>query len=53
MGFIQEIINKILNLLKPKLESLEAKFYFFGIPIISVSRLMFKIQNNIFIIILF
>ena len=29
MGFIQEIINKILNRLKPKLESLEAKFYFF------------------------
>ena len=53
MGFIQEIINKILNLLKPKLESLEAKFYFFGIPIISFSiLLMFKIQNNIFIVIL-
>lgn len=53
MGFIQEIINKILNRLKLELESLEAKFYFFGIIIISVSILMFKIQNNIFIVILF
>lgn len=56
MGFIQEIINKILNRLKLELESLEAKFYFFGISIISFSvsvLLMFKIKNNIFIVILF
>ena len=48
MDFIQELLNKILNYLKVKIKSLEARFYLFGISIIVFSTiLMLNRQNNI------
>jgi len=46
--FIQETLSKILNYFKAKLESLEAKFYFFGIFIIALSMILTpKFQSSI------
>ena len=46
--FIQETLSKILNYFKAKLESLEAKFYFFGIFAIALSMILTpKFQSSI------
>ena len=48
MDFIQELLNKFLNYLKVKINSLEARFYLFGISVIVFSTiLMLNRQNNI------
>ncbi|MGF7405056.1 hypothetical protein [Campylobacter concisus] len=48
MDFIQELLNKILNYLKVKIKSLEARFYLFGISVIVFSTiLILNRQNNI------